>query len=88
VVSCLFFLILQELNFGRNRVSTHFDLTQTFIPLTCGFSRILIVAASLFSKAQNVGLGGDTAAATTMEARFTDLCKVQALACCQGRTYG
>jgi hypothetical protein len=40
------------------------------------------VYASLFSKAQNVGLGGDTAA-TMMEARFADLCKVQALAFCR-----
>jgi hypothetical protein len=41
---------------------------------------IVIVHASLFSEAQNAGLCGDTAAATTMEARFADLCKVQALA--------
>jgi hypothetical protein len=79
VIFCLF-LILQELNFGRNMVSTHFDLTQTFISPTCGFSMIVIVHASLFSEAQNAGLCGDTAAATTMEARFADLCKVQALA--------
>jgi hypothetical protein len=43
---------------------------------------ILIVPASLFSEAQNVNLGGYTTTVTTMEARFANLCKVQALACC------
>jgi hypothetical protein len=63
-------------------VSGHFDLTRTFISLTCLFSRILIVPASLFCEAQNVGLFGDTTAATTMEARFANLCKAHAHASC------
>jgi hypothetical protein len=48
------------------------------------------------AKPSSSGSGGDTIAAATMEGRFADLCKVQALACCgfrdaglgRSRTYG